>query len=38
MEIKLRRLSASMKKNYYFEDSTEPLAFFCVSKNINQRK
>ena len=32
-------LSACVKQKFYcFEDSREPLAFFCVSKSMNQRK
>ena len=39
MEIKLWTLKAHIKqKCYCFEDFTEPMAFFCVSKNINKRK
>ena len=37
-KIKLWKLSACIKQKwfYYFEDFSQPLAFFCVSKN-NQR-
>ena len=39
MEIKLWKLSACIKqKFYFFEDLTELLAFFYVSKDINRRK
>ena len=39
MEIKLWKLSECVKWKFYcFEDFTELLAFFCVSKNINRRK
>ena len=39
MEIKLWKLSACIKEIFYcFQDSTEPQAFFCVNKNINQTK
>ena len=33
------KLSACVKQKFYsLEDFTKPLAFFCVSKNNNQRK
>ena len=37
-EIKLWKLNACIKRKlfYIFEDLSQPLAFFCVSKSINR--
>ena len=39
MEIKLRKLSACIKmKIFLFRRFHQTAAFFCLTKNINQRK
>ena len=36
--MEVTKLSACIKRKFCFEDFAKPLAFSCVSKNINRRE